>query len=100
MNLAAHIALRRSRPVLLVSMEMGGTELMDRLTAAEAGVNLERLIRRRLTVSDWERVTRVSDWLANAHHLVLDDSANQTLSKIRARLRWMASRGQAPALVV
>ncbi len=100
MNLAAHVALRRNRPVLLVSMEMGGTELMDRLTAAEAGVNLDRLIRRKLTDSDWERVTHISDRLANAHNLVLDDSANQTLSKIRARLRWMASRGQVPALVV
>lgn len=100
MNLAAHVALRRERPVLVASMEMGGGELMARLTAAEAGVPLDRLIRRRTTEDDWNRIAQVGDRLANAHNFVLDDSANLTLSKIRARMRWMASRDHAPALVV
>ncbi|MDH6224315.1 replicative DNA helicase [Streptomyces sp. MJP52] len=100
MNLAAHVALTRGRPVLVASMEMGGSELMARLTSAEAGVDLDRLVRRKLTDHDWAKVIKVSDRLQNAHNFILDDSPNLTLSKIRARLRWMAANGHPAAMVV
>lgn len=100
MGLAAHVALTRARPVLVASMEMGGAELMSRLTAAEASVNLEHLVRRKLTDDDWVKILKHSDRLQNAGNFILDDSPNLTLSKIRARIRWMCSRGQAPAMVV
>lgn len=99
-NLASHVALTRGRPVLVASMEMGGSELMARLTAAEATVELDHLIRRQLTDADWQKIIGASDRLQNAHNFVLDDSPNLTLSKIRARVRWMSSRGNAPAMVV
>ncbi|MEX2985548.1 replicative DNA helicase [Streptomyces sp. C36] len=100
MNLAAHVALKRNKPALVASMEMGGSELMARLTAAEAGVNLDHLVRRKLTEADWGRIAKVADQLANAKNFVLDDSANLTLSKIRARMRWMTARDNPPAIVV
>lgn len=100
MNLAAHVALTRGKPALVASMEMGGSELMARLTAAEAGVVLDRLIRRRLDQSDWEKVFKAAPRLQNAHNFVLDDSPNLTIGKIRARMRWMASQGNPPAIVV
>lgn len=100
MNLAAHVALTHSRPVLVASMEMGGSELMARLTAAEAGVDLDRLTRRRLNEGDWQKIFRAAPKLQNAGNFILDDSPNLTLGKIRARMRWMASRGTAPAMVV
>lgn len=99
-NCAAHVALRRNKPVLVASMEMGGTELLARLTAAEASVNLSRLVNRQLIEADWERIARVSDRLRNATNFMLDDSPGLSLSKIRARVRWMHSRGMPPALVV
>lgn len=100
MNLAAHVAIRRNRPALVASMEMGGSELVARLTAAEASVDLDRLIRRKLTDHDWAKVIKVSDRMQNARNFILDDSANLTLSKIRARLRWMAGHGHPAAIVV
>ncbi|MFD5678441.1 replicative DNA helicase [Streptomyces sp. NPDC127040] len=100
MNLAAHVALTRGRPVLVASMEMGGSELMARLTAAEASVPLDRLIRRKLDDGDWAKVYKAAPAMQNAHNFILDDSANLTLGKIRARMRWMASRGTPPAMVV
>lgn len=100
MNLASHVALKHNKPAMVASMEMGGSELMARLTAAEAGINLDALVRRKLTERDWERIAKVSDRLSNAQNFVLDDSANLTLSKIRARMRWMTVRGHAPAIVV
>lgn len=99
-NCAAHVALRRGKPVLVASMEMGGNELLARLTAAEASVNLSRLVNRQLIEPDWERIARVSDKLRNATNFILDDSSGLTLSKIRARVRWMHSKGIPPALVV
>lgn len=100
MNLAAHVALNRGKPVLVASMEMGGSELMARLTAAEASVNLDRLIRRKVSDDDWAKIIKASDRLQNAHNFILDDSPNLTLAKIRARVRWMASRNQPPAMIV
>jgi replicative DNA helicase len=100
MNLAAHVALTRSKPALVASMEMGGSELMARLTAAEAGVVLDRLIRRKLEDSDWAKVIKAGPRLQNADNFILDDSPNLTIGKIRARLRWMASTGNPAAIVI
>ncbi|MFJ3200965.1 replicative DNA helicase [Streptomyces sp. NPDC086989] len=100
MNLAAHVALTRGKPVLVASMEMGGSELMARLTAAEASIPLDRLIRRKLDEADWGRIFKAAPRLQNAGNFILDDSANLTLGKIRARMRWMTSRGTPPAMVV
>jgi replicative DNA helicase len=100
MNLAAHVAIRRNRPALVASMEMGGSELMARLTAAEASVDLDRLIRRKLNDHDWAKVIKVNDRMQNARNFILDDSPNLTISKIRARLRWMAGHSNPAAIVV
>ena len=100
MNLAAHVALKHNRPVLVASMEMTRKELLARLTAAEAGVELNHLIFRKVTDDDWQRIARVSGRLSNAHNFILDDSPGLSIPKIRARVRWMVSQGQAPAMVV
>jgi len=100
MNMAAHVAMRRGKPVLFASMEMTRKELIARLTAAEAGVKLDHLVRRRLTDDDWVRIAKVSERIQNADNFILDDSAGLTVPKIRARVRWMVSQGQRPGLVV
>lgn len=100
LNLAGHVALTRGRPVLVASLEMGGSELMARLTAAEATVDLDRLVRRQLSDDDWQKIIKAGPRLQNAHNFVLDDSPNLSLSKIRARVRWMTSTGHAPGMVV
>lgn len=99
-NLAAHVAITRCRPALVASMEMGGSELMARLTAAEAGVDVDRLIRRNLTPADWEKVFKAAPRLQNAENFILDDSPNLTIGKIRTRIRWMAGTGRPPGIVV
>ncbi|MEV7218186.1 replicative DNA helicase [Kitasatospora cineracea] len=100
MNLAAHAALHRNRPVLVASMEMMGSELMARLTSAETGIFLDRLVRRQLKEEDWNRIAKVSDVMRNARNFILDDAPGQTLSKLRAKLRWMIAQGNPPGLLV
>lgn len=100
LNQGSHVALHRGLPVLVASMEMGGNELLARITAAEAGVNLERLVRRQPLEMDWDRIAMVTEKLQAAHNFVLDDSPSLTVSKIRARVRWMAAQGRKPAMVI
>lgn len=100
MNLAAHVAFKHNKPVLVVSMEMTRKELLSRLAAAEAGVELNHLIRRHLTDDDWLRLAKITGRFGNARTLILDDSPALTVPKIRARVRWMVSQGHAPAMVV
>lgn len=45
---------------------MMGHELMARLTSAESGVWLDRLVKHKLNDDDWERIARVSDRMRNA----------------------------------
>ncbi|SFD13338.1 replicative DNA helicase [Streptomyces aidingensis] len=100
LNLGAHVALRRGQPAAVFSMEMSGKELLARLTAAEAEVDLSHLIHRRLTDSDWQRIARVEERMRNARHFILDDQPGLTVGKIRARVRWMTAQGMRPGLVV
>lgn len=100
LNQGSHVALHRGLPVLVASLEMGGNELLARITAAESGVNLERLVRRQPVDGDWDRIARVAERLQSAHNFVLDDSPSLTVSKIRARVRWMTAQGRKPAMVI
>lgn len=100
LNLATWVALHHDKPVLVASMEMGGSELLARITAAEASVNLDRLVRRKPMEMDWERIARISERLERARNFVLDDTGALTVSKIRSRIRWMAANGQPPAMVI
>lgn len=99
-NWAGHAAFQLDLPVLAFSMEMSGDEIMERMTAAEAQVPLDRITSRQLTEDDWEKIARISDRATRATNLVLDDSGTCTLSSIRARARWMTSAGRPPGLIV
>lgn len=100
LNWGAHVALRLNRPVLVATMEMGGNEIVARLTASEAMVSMDRLNKRQLDESDWEKIRKVSQRMENAHNFVLDDTAGLTISRLRARIRTMAAQGKAPALIL
>jgi replicative DNA helicase len=100
MNLAAHIALKKGLPVLVASLEMGRRELLARLTAAEAGVELSHLVRRQVTDDDWDKIARVDAVMRGAHNFILDDSPSLTVEKIRARVRWMHGQGTPPGMVL
>ncbi|MER7761346.1 replicative DNA helicase [Streptomyces sp. NPDC097619] len=100
LNWGAHVALRLGRPVLVASMEMGGKEIVARLTAAEALIPLDRLTKRKLEEGDWDKLAKVSKRMENAKNFVLDDTPGLTLSRLRARIRTMIAQGNAPALIL
>ncbi|WP_354643892.1 replicative DNA helicase [Kitasatospora camelliae] len=102
LNQAAHVAFRRKQPVLVVSIEMGGNELLGRIASAEANIELDALVRRKLGDTEWRKIARISDRMTSPEgtNFVIDDSPAVTVPKIRSRIRWMISRDQKPALVV
>ncbi|WP_098010508.1 replicative DNA helicase [Streptomyces sp. sk226] len=97
----AHVAMRQDKPVLFFSMEMSATSLMSRITACTAKVDLGRLDRKKdITESDWDKIRAVSDQMSRAHNFILEDDGSVTLSTIRARARWMASKGMPVGLIM
>lgn len=99
MQLAAQAAITRRVPALMLSMEMSRDEVMKRMYAAEAGIELNHLNDHRLTDDDHARMDKVTSSVRTAP-LVIDDTAHANLSHLRARLRWMARTAPAKLVVV
>lgn len=71
---------------VVFSLEMSRQEIMTRVISAEAKVALNALRAGHLSEGDWQRIATVSDKIAEAP-LWLDDSANLTMTEIRAKAR-------------
>jgi replicative DNA helicase len=99
MDIARHVAIGNKLRVIVSSMEMSHKQLTERIVAAEAKVPLHHLKER--TVSDEDR-TKLNKAVARiaGSPLIVDDTPAAPLSKLRARLRKAAARGETPALLV
>ena len=86
--IARATAIRMLTPTLLVSMEMPTDEVLDRLLAAEARVELGRITDGELTEADWQRIAKTLPRLTDAP-LHIDDSEHVTLDGLRNTVRTM-----------
>jgi replicative DNA helicase len=102
LNQAAHVAFTRKQPVLVVSMEMGGSEVLARLAASEGNIDLGALTRRTLGEREWQQIARINERMTSpeAATFIIDDSPTMTIPKIESRIRWMDSRGSKPVFVM
>ncbi len=98
-DFARHAALRQGHTVLYVSLEMDRTMMLNRIYAAEARVTMETFKRKSFTEAQWADLARARERVARAPLHISTPSAC-TVSTIRARVRSLERRGQAPALVV
>src|SRR5690349_24969074 len=89
LNMAEHIALELKLPVLVFSMEMGGTQLATRLLGSVGKVDAQRLRTGRLEPGDWDRLGIALGKL-NEAPLLIDESAalNPLELRARARRKW------------
>lgn len=89
-NVAAAVC-RAGVGVHFASLEMTRGEVMRRMLAAHATVNLSNLMNQQLTASDWQRIApksrEVSEW-----PLWVDDQGSQSLAQVRARAKRTARR--------
>lgn len=89
-NVAA-AACKAGVGVHFASLEMTRTEVMQRMFAAHATVNLTRLVNHQLTEDDWQRLAEKSA-AVTAWPLWVDDEQSQSLAQLRARARGTARR--------
>ncbi|MDD2422233.1 MAG: replicative DNA helicase [Heliobacteriaceae bacterium] len=86
LNIAQNVAIRDKLPVVIFSLEMSREQLVQRLLAAEALIDQQRLRTGDLTEQDWETLTRVIGPLAEAP-IFIDDTPAISVLAIRAKCR-------------
>jgi replicative DNA helicase len=98
-NMAEYVAFEKREPVLIFSMEMGDTQLGNRMVSSIARVDSETVRRGELTSHDWDRL---NDALAKMHQapLSIDETGSLTIGEVRARARRFRRRYGSLGLVV
>ncbi|MEP7070200.1 MAG: replicative DNA helicase, partial [Usitatibacter sp.] len=86
LNIAEHIGLELKLPVLIFSMEMGGTQLAQRLLGSVGKVDAQKLRTGRLDTSDWDRLGMALGRL-NEAPILIDESPGLNPLELRARAR-------------
>lgn len=86
LNLAQNIATKAGEPVLLFSLEMSKEQLVDRMLAAEAGVDAWNLRTGNLTDNDFEKIGVAMGSLSEAQ-IFIDDTPGITVSDMRTKAR-------------
>ncbi|APV50497.1 replicative DNA helicase [Betaproteobacteria bacterium GR16-43] len=86
LNIAEHVGLELKLPVLIFSMEMGGTQLGLRLLGSTAKVDAQKLRTGRLDTSDWDRLGTALGKL-NEAPILIDETPSLNPLELRARAR-------------
>lgn len=86
MNFAEHATIDNKLPVLVFSLEMTGTSLMNRMISSRARVNQQKLRDGFLAERDFPAMTAAASKLAEAP-LYIDDSTETEIHAMRARAR-------------
>lgn len=95
LNFASNIALREEVPVGVFSLEMSTDQIVDRLIAAESGIDLWRLRTGHLSSKensrDFEKIRRSLGRLSEAP-IYIDDTASANVLQMRAMARRLQAR--------
>jgi replicative DNA helicase len=86
LNIAEHVGLEIKLPVLVFSMEMGGTQLATRLLGSVGKVDAQKLRTGRLDPQDWDRLG-VALGKLNEAPILIDETAALNPMELRARAR-------------
>jgi len=99
LNFAHNVAVKSGMPVLMFSLEMSKEQLVDRMLAAEAGVNSWNLRTGNLTDSDFEKIGQAMGTLSEAQ-IYFDDSPGITVSDMRTKARREAHQRPLGLIIV
>jgi len=86
LGVAANIAKQHRLPVAIFSLEMSKEQLAQRLLAAEAGIESNRLRSGRVTHSELEQLAMAIGTLSELP-IFIDDSATLTVMQMRSQVR-------------
>lgn len=99
LNLALNAALKSEKAVLLFSMEMSSSQLLQRLLAVEAGVGLQKIKTGFLASEDWGRLGIASGKLSNTE-INIADVPNLGVLEIRAIARRLKAAGKLDMILI
>ncbi|MEM1333525.1 MAG: replicative DNA helicase, partial [Actinomycetota bacterium] len=98
LGMASHIAKNSHQPVLVFSLEMGHSELTQRILSSEAKVDSSKLRTGKLTESDWSKIGLAVGRLEVP--LFLDDNPQVTVMEIRAKARRIKAQHGGLSLIL
>jgi replicative DNA helicase len=103
LDIARSVAIKEKTPVGIFSLEMSKEQLVDRLLASEAGVDLWRLRTGRLSMdgddSDFSKIQEAMGILAEAP-IFIDDAASSNILQMRAMARRLQAEHGLGLIVV
>lgn len=99
LNIAHHVAVKEGIPVGVFSLEMSKEELIDRLLAAESGIDSWKLRNGRLEDQDFPKINDAMAVLSEAPFYI-DDSSMANVMEMRTKARRLQSQHDLGLIVV
>jgi replicative DNA helicase len=99
LNVAMNVALKEEKAVGIFSLEMPADQLLMRLLASAARVDMKKLRGGRLTAQDQEKFQQVAGALFNAP-MYIDDTGTLSSFELRAKARRLKQKDPRLALVI
>lgn len=99
LNLALNAGMKSNKAVLVFSLEMSSTQLLQRLLAVEAGIGLQKIRNGFLTNDDWGKLGISSGKLANSE-INIADVPNVNVLEIRSIARRLKAAGKLDMIII
>ncbi|MFN0063897.1 MAG: replicative DNA helicase [Myxococcaceae bacterium] len=99
LNIAQHVAVKENKAVGIFSLEMPADQLLMRLLASSARVDMKKLRGGRLTPTDEQKFQEVAGALFNAP-LYIDDTGSLSPFDLRAKARRLRQKDTSLGLLV
>ena len=99
MNIATHVALKENKGAAIFSLEMPSEQLLMRLLASSARVDMKKLRGGRLSPHDEEKFQQMAGELYNAP-IYIDDSGGLSPFDLRAKARRLKQKDPRLSLII
>ena len=99
LNLALNAAMKSKKGVLLFSLEMSSSQLLQRLLSIEAGIGLQKIRNGFLDPDDWGKLGLASMKLSNSE-INIADFPNVNVLEIRAIARRLKAAGKLDMIII
>ncbi len=99
LNIAQNAAFRAGAKVVIFSLEMGDTQLGNRMLAMEARVDSKKLRTGDLTPEDWESINMAVEKLSESR-IIIEDTPGINVMEIRNKCRRISAEGPIDLVVI
>ena len=86
LNVVDYVAVRKSLPCMVFSLEMSKEQLVNRLFSLESRVDAQALRTGNLSDSDWEKLIEGAGTIGNSE-LIIDDTPGISIAEMRSKCR-------------